>query len=127
MLSMFSNLVTVSQTSRPPQRTIAQRFSALEWSGSSPAPPRPLHQSNITLTAALHTRLPRWVNICRTPTRARFPLLHQHRKCSANDDPSLFASLDEISLLCRRVVHDSRVLPGKFNCVPQSLFLIGTW
>jgi hypothetical protein len=45
---------------------------------------------------------------------------------SSFERKNLVASLEEISLLCRRVVHDGWVLSGTFDCVPQNLFLIGT-
>ena len=36
---MISNCLGQAQISRPPPQAIAQRFSALEWSGRAPAPP----------------------------------------------------------------------------------------
>jgi hypothetical protein len=52
-------------------------------------------------------------NICQNPYASTTEL-------PAN--PSLVASIDEISFLCRWVVHDGRVLPGKLDDVPQKPF-----
>src|SRR6516165_2101335 len=57
-------------------------------------------------------------NTCRKATQAR-------RNSRSNADPSLVASIDEISRLCRRVIHDRCVFSRKFDCVAQGLLLIG--
>jgi hypothetical protein len=51
-------------------------------------------------------------------------LQRKRHRVSPNADPILVVCLDEISLLCRRVVHDGRVLSGMFDCISQRLFLI---
>jgi hypothetical protein len=52
---------------------------ATSANGNGPAvllpPPRPLHQSNIIPTAAMHTRLPRWVKQRSGGPATRSPLL----------------------------------------------------
>jgi hypothetical protein len=57
-------------------------------------------------------------NTCRNATQAR-------QKSQSNADPSLAASIDEISLLCRRVIHDRWVLSRNFDYIAPGLLLIG--
>ena len=78
----------------------------------------------------MHTDATGWLSAVSPRTRkvlAReqlslaMPAAHVNRPAA-----HLVASLDKISLLSRRVVYDRRVLSGKFDRVPQSLFLTGT-